>query len=32
MEDWKKSVRVGGSSPFFVDNDFLMAWEFELPL
>jgi len=23
---------VGGSSPFFVDDDFLAAWEFELLL
>jgi hypothetical protein len=23
---------VGGFSPFFVDGDFLVAWEFELPL
>ncbi len=25
MEDWKRSVWVGGSSPFFVDNDLLTA-------
>jgi hypothetical protein len=28
----EKNVWVGGSSPFFVDNDFLTTWEFELPL
>jgi hypothetical protein len=32
MEDRRKSVWVGGSSPFFVDDDFLMTWEFELLL
>jgi hypothetical protein len=27
-----KSVWVGGSSPFFGNDDLLMAWEFELLL
>jgi len=32
--EWKtkKSVWVGGSSPFSIDNDFMAAWEFELLL
>jgi hypothetical protein len=25
VEDWKKCVWVGGSSPFFADNDLLVA-------
>ncbi len=28
----KKSVWVSGFSPFFVNNDLLAAWEFELLL
>jgi hypothetical protein len=32
IEDRKKNVWVGGSSPFFVDNDLLATWEFELLL
>jgi len=30
MEDQRKSVLVGGSSPFFVDDDLMVAWEFEV--
>ncbi len=32
VEDWKISVWVGGSSPFFANDDLLAAWEFELLL
>jgi hypothetical protein len=32
VEDWKRSVWVVGYSPFFANNDLLVAWEFELPL
>jgi hypothetical protein len=32
VEDWRRSVWVGGSSTFFVDDDLLAAWEFELLL
>ncbi len=32
VEDRKQSVWVGGCSPFFVDDDFIAAWEFELLL
>jgi len=30
MDDQRKSVRAGGSSPFFVDDDLMVAWEFEV--
>jgi len=30
MEDRGKSLWLGGSSPFFVDDDLLVTWEFEL--
>jgi hypothetical protein len=32
IEDRRKNVWVGGSSPFFVDNDLLTTLEFELLL
>jgi hypothetical protein len=32
VEGWRRNLWVGGSSPFFVDDDFLVAWEFELGL
>jgi hypothetical protein len=32
MEDWRRNVCVGGFSPFFIDDDFLVAWEFEFGL
>ncbi len=32
MEDCKRSVWVGGCSPFSANNDLLATWEFELPL
>jgi len=32
VEDWRRNVWVGGFSPFFVNNKFLVAWEFELLL
>jgi len=32
VEDWRRNVWVGGSSPFFVDDNLLAAWEFEFGL
>jgi len=32
VEDWRRNVWVCGSSPFFVDDDLLAAWEFEFGL
>ncbi len=32
MEYRRKNVQVGGSSPFFVDDDLMVAWEFEVLL
>jgi len=31
VEDWR-SVWVGGFSPFSIDDDLLVVWEFELLL
>ncbi len=30
VEDWRRSMWVGGSSPFSADDDLLTAWKFEL--